>query len=323
MAKEILTGKEIKELIKEITDKPGGFEVYIITKTAPHLKKMRFVEKRTNNLRLQLRDSILTSLRERYGAEDAEYVSADRIADNQKKFYIIPITESYDPLAVLNTTPEEFCEIDFNSATGIAYLIRSGNKSLWAYQHLWSIMIPNKSGEHKMGRLISRNQGVEVEALIDSTIVFSEKIDLLVVENNLITSNLNLLQNSFGFQDYIRMRADKTINTIKEKGIVGNVEKLTDYVQREKGKPKYAKKMMRIADSKVLKMDPEILWENIHKSTRWNGKINEEKGKFVLKTYTQVEYLIDLLDERYTRSEITGTEYDTDVKQIAEPVESK
>ena len=77
---------------------------------------------------------------------------------------------------------------------------------------------------------------------------------------------------------------------------------------------------MRITDSKVLKMEPAKLWENIHRSTRWNGKIKEENGKFVLDTYPQVEDLIDLLDERYTRSDITDTEYDTDVKQVAAPV---
>ncbi len=70
----------------------------------------------------------------------------------------------------------------------------------------------------------------------------------------------------------------------------------------------------------VLKMEPEKLWENIHRSTRWNGRIREENGKIVLDTFIQVEHLIDLLDERYTRSDITGDEYDTYVKQLADPV---
>ena len=41
---------------------------------------------------------------------------------------------------------------------------------------------------------------------------------------------------------------------------------------------------------------------------------------FVLNIYAHVELLIDLLDERYTRSDITDEEYDTDVKKVAEPV---
>lgn len=43
--------------------------------------------------------------------------------------------------------------------------------------------------------------------------------------------------------------------------------------------------------------------------------------KFVLNTYEQVENLIDLLDERYTRSDVTDEEYDTGVKKWIAPVE--
>ena len=320
MDEKAISGSEIKDIINKITAEPGGFEVYVITKIEPYLKKVRFVEDGKNNLRYRIRDSILQSLKEKYGSEAAEYVSADKIADNQHKFYIIPITERYDPLAVLRTSAGKFCKDDINSATGIAYLIRTGGISVWVYQHAWSILIPNKTRKHKMGRLISSNHGDEFEELNDPTMTFTEKADLLVIKNNIITSDIKLLQNSFGFQDYIKIRADKVINTIQEKGIVKNIDKLVDYVQRGNGKTKYAKKMMRIADSKVLKMDPDTLWENIHSSNRWNGKIKEENGAFVLDSYTNVEELIDLLDERYTRSDITGEEYDTEVKQVAAPV---
>ena len=44
------------------------------------------------------------------------------------------------------------------------------------------------------------------------------------------------------------------------------------------------------------------------------------KDKFEENTYQQVEDLIDLLDERYTRSDVTNQEYDTDVKRVAKPV---
>ncbi|MBQ8693903.1 MAG: DUF4868 domain-containing protein, partial [Synergistaceae bacterium] len=87
-----------------------------------------------------------------------------------------------------------------------------------------------------------------------------------------------------------------------------------DYINRNK--IKYSKKIMRIADSMVLNLPLDELLANIHKSNRWNGKIKEENGKFLINTYSQVEYLIDLLDERYTKSDITGVEYDTSVKQV-------
>lgn len=320
MGKETLDGNRIKKLIESLTNEPCGFEVYIITKSEPKLKKMGFVEDGTNNLRHRLRDSILQVLKDKYGSEEVEYVSADRIADDQKKMYIVSTSDKYDPFSVLRTPAGTFCKEDISDATGIAFSIKSGNESLWAYQHLWSIMIPNKTRKQKLGRFITSRYGDVFEELTDPVIMFAEKIDLLIIGENIITSDYKLLQNSFGFQDYIRSRANKTISVIQEKGLVANISKLTDYVQRGNGKPKYAKKMMRIADSKVLKMNPDLLWENIHNSIRWNGKIKEENGQFVLESYAEVENLIDLLDERYTKSEITGEEYDTEVKQVAAPV---
>ncbi len=321
-SRQEIIGQEIKTLISTITATPQmcGFEVYVITKSEPRLKKMGFVENGSDNLRKKLKDSILRILSEKYDADDADYVSADRIADEQRKFYIISTSENYDPLSVLKTTPGTFSKNDIGDATGIAFFVRHGEKHLWAYQHLWSIMVPNKSKKNWMARLVSGTQGDVFEEMTDPIITFAEKIDLLVIDDFIVASDYKLLQNSFGFQDYIRIRAEKTIGAVEAKGIVANIDKLRDYVQRGNGKPKYAKKMMRITDSKVLKMEPARLWENIHRSARWNGKIKEENGKFVLDTYAQVEDLIDLLDERYTRSDITDTEYDTDVKQVAEPV---
>ena len=320
--RQALTGEEIKALITTITASPQkvGFEVYIITKSEPQLKKMGFMETKTENLHLKLKDLILRSLEDKYNAADADYVPADRIADEQRKFYIISTSENYDPLSVLKTTPGKFSKNDIGDATGIAFSLRHGEEQLWVYQHLWSIMVPNKSKKNWLARMVSSTQGDVFEELREPIITFSEKIDLLVIGNNIITSDYKLLQNAFGFQDYIRMRADKTIEAVDATGIVANVDKLRDYVLRGNGTSKYAKKMMRITDSKVLKMESRKLWENIHRSSRWNGKIKEENGQFVLDTFTQVEYLIDLLDERYTRSDITGEEYDTEVKQLAKPV---
>lgn len=65
--------------------------------------------------------------------------------------------------------------------------------------------------------------------------------------------------------------------------------------------------------------------ERIANVDRWRGKfiVNEEDNTIDLQTYVHVERFIDLLDERYTKSEITDTEYDTDVKKEASPVEQE
>lgn len=42
-----------------------------------------------------------------------------------------------------------------------------------------------------------------------------------------------------------------------------------------------------------------------------------------LRTFSDVENIIDLFTERYTKSEVTGQEYDTYVKDKAEPIEKE
>ena len=44
------------------------------------------------------------------------------------------------------------------------------------------------------------------------------------------------------------------------------------------------------------------------------------EDKINLRTYEDVEKLIDLFDERFTISPVTGDEFDTDVKKLANPL---
>lgn len=95
--------------------------------------------------------------------------------------------------------------------------------------------------------------------------------------------------------------------------------KVADYISRSK--LTYAKKMLRIKNSKVLTKSKEELYLKITTLPRWSGKfdLDEETHTIVLRNYGQVENLIDLLDERYTRSDVTDEEYDTSAKKWVEP----
>lgn len=51
--------------------------------------------------------------------------------------------------------------------------------------------------------------------------------------------------------------------------------------------------------------------------------MNMSNSTIELQTYVHAERFIDPLDKRYTKSKITNTEYDTDVKKEASPVEQE
>lgn len=101
------------------------------------------------------------------------------------------------------------------------------------------------------------------------------------------------------------------------------MDKMSAYISRSK--PLYAKKMMRIKDSRALRKTAMELYHRVTTLPRWKGKfdIDEENKKIILNTYEQVESLIDLFDERYTRSDVTDEEYDsgTGAKKWVAPIE--
>lgn len=327
MPENELTAERIRTLLHEtITNKENcGFAAYIVAKSEPKLREMILDEGNhgPSNYKKIVRDTILDVMNEKYLAEGVEFVSASNVADDQRKYYVIRQDEGYKPFDYLSTDlamVSEFKHEMIDDASGIAFWFRHGETEFWAYQHLWSIMVPNKKKTHSLAVIKSYESHDYFEEQVDTILTIASKVDVLIIDNNIITSNISLMQTSFSFQDFIVATAQKSIDRIVEKQVISNPGKLTDYINRGKTS-KYAKKMMRIANSKVLDLSKEELMNKIHSLDRWKDKFEEDdNGAILLNTYPQVENLIDLLDERFTRSDVTEQEYDTDVKQIAEPV---
>ena len=304
-----------------------GLEAYVVIKESPKLRSMAFEEKDNSegeNLRDILKKMLLNIIEENYLDELAEYADGHQLADNQNKYLYFEQSDKFFPFQYLDSEDEDiqdFKDEDLAEAVGLVFKVRKGNNVIWLYQHLWGIMIPNKKKTHLMTRIAKFENKVVFSEQKDSILTIARKIDIIILNSYLITQNTGLLQKSFGFHDYIYQAASHTVEGINEKNLVENIEKLNDYIAR--GKAKYAKKMMRIGTSRVLSLSKEELIEKINTLDRWKDKfqINPETNQIKLDTYAEVESLIDLFDERYTRSDVTDTEYDTDVKSIAQPTQ--
>ena len=330
MGDEILTSENIKEILQKAVQNKNecGFAAYIVAKTEPRLRKMILDEGKINssNYKNMVRDAILNVLSEKYLNDEVEFVSGENIADNQRKYYMIPQSEKYRPFDYLKLQGPDIPEFKFDQiddAAGIIFWFRIEENEFWVYQHLWSIMVPNKKKMNLLSRLQKyENHDYFIEQK-EPLITIACKADVLIMQGCIITSNIGLMQKSFGFRDFIVATADKSVERVRDKALVANPEKLEEYINRGKTN-KYAKKMMRIANSKVLDLSKEKLMERVHTLERWKDKFEENQdGLIILNTFQQVEDLIDLLDERYTRSDVTNQEYDTEVKAVAKPVEEK
>lgn len=307
-------------------DEEYAFEAFILMKGDRKLKKFVLYEgapeNRNNteiNFKKKLQNAIVDVIKGKFGSETAEYDFVENIADNQNKFYVIPQTDEYKPfeaLASSSAVTESYCVAEREAAEGIFFRYEREGMVLWAFQYFWPNAIPNRKGT---GFHIIPQDDVFVE-LRKPILAVTHKVDLLVIDNHIITNDVGLLQAHYDFQQYVRTTATHIVSEITTLDLVSNMGKVTEYISRSK--LTYAKKMLRLKNSKVLTKTKEDLYTKITTLPRWRGKfeINEKDHTINLKNYGQVENLIDLLDERYTRSDVTDEEYDTSAKKWVEPV---
>ena len=302
-------------------DEEYAFEAFILMKGERNLKKFVLYEgepeKRNDtkvNFKKKLQIAIADIVKDKYGNEAVEYDLVENIADNQNKFYVIPQTDIYKPfeaLASSSTVKESYCVAERDAAEGVFFRYEREGIVIWAFQYFWPNAIPNRKGT---GFHIIPQDDVFVE-LKKPILAVTQKVDLLVIDNQIVTNDIGLLQAHYDFQRYVRTTAMHIVSEINTLDLVSNMDKVNEYISRSK--LTYAKKMLRIKDSKVLTMSKEELFTKITTLPRWKGKfeINETDHTIKLKNYAQVENLIDLLDERYTRSDVTDEEYDTRAKK--------
>lgn len=307
-------------------DEEYAFEAFILMKGDRKLKKFVLYEggpeNRNNteiNFKKKLQIAIADVIKGKFGSETVEYDLVENIADNQNKFYVVPQTDEYKPfgaLAFSSTVTESYCVAEREAAEGIFFRYEREGMVLWAFQYFWPNAIPNRKG---IGFHIIPQDDVFVE-LRKPILAVTQKVDLLVMDNQIITNDIGLLQAHYDFQQYVRTTATHIVSEITTLDFVSNMDKVTEYISRSK--LTYAKKMLRLKNSKVLTKTKEELYAKITTLPRWRGKfeINETDHTINLKNYGQVENLIDLLDERYTRSDVTDEEYDTSAKKWVEPV---
>lgn len=328
MAEGALTEVQIREKLLDYVKNLNqcGLEAFVVTKNTPRLKRMSLYEipnEQGKNFRTILKEMFFSIIEEQFLSQETEYADGRQLADNQRKYLIFEQGGNFQPFGFLNDNNEEadFVSEDLEDASGLAFKLRKDEDTIWLYQHLWGIMVPNRKKTNLMARLLQFENQVVFSEQSESLLTIARKIDILIMNNCLITNNATLLQRNFGFQDYIFQTAQQVIQSISQKELVLNTDKLNEYVERGGGKSKYAKKMMRIGSSKVFSLTHKQLIDKVNSLERWRGKfkIDQNTNQIMLITYSDVESLIDLFDERYTRSDVTDTEYDTDVKIVAEP----
>lgn len=328
----------ITNAIKEILDAEYGFEIYVVMKNGNQImEKFVLNEGKPNNgygFKTRIRDSIENTVRTKYLSDDSQYASGDFLANDQNRFFVITQDDDYHPFAYLSmpeTQLECFRLEDKENADALLFKFifqRKGRvKQFWAYQKILPSSIPNKKKQHfQLTPKSEEHPDIFIE-LTNQMFIITQKVNLLVLpsetESNevalgeIITGDIKLMERHLGLESFVRASAKRAAAAITTVGLVKNVNKLQEYVQRPN--KKYAKKMMQIHRYPVSTMSKDSLVDKLHTVERWKGVFDIQEEQVNLRNFTDVESLIDLFTERYTKSEVTGQEYDTEVKDKAEP----
>lgn len=315
--------------IKNILDHDSGFDIYIAMKESDTLIKRFVLEEgsptKGNGFKARIRNSIETTIQSRFLSEDSQYSDGDNLADEQNRFYVIKQNDDYQPFEYLKTPDEQITSFrledkDKADALLFKYTVQRNGvaKTLWAYQKIQPASIPNKRKNYFQLIPKSQEQPDVFREMKEQMFIITQAVDVLILEDEIITDKIKLMERHFGLETFVRTSAKRAAESITAVGLISNNDKLTAYVQRPN--KKYARKMMQIHRFPVATMTKEGLLEKLHTVERWKNVFEIQQDHVHLRNFTDVEQVIDLFTERYTRSDVTGQEYDTSVKDKAKPV---
>lgn len=311
---------EIVEKLNPIVSKPNfcGFGVYLLTKSEPRLKILKLSR---NGLQPSLKAKMIECIKEKYISKEVSYVGSEYMIDNQEKYYVVEQTNEYKPFDIASWEMEDFKEDHLNDFMGFMFQFRYDQQEVWGYQKKRSITLSNRKNMNVIAKLLKFEDGYKFEEQREKIMSFVQAIDILVIDGVMITKDIGLLERSFDFQNFIREKALEAAKNVEDSKLFFGMDKLYKYLSSDaKSHKPYCKKMMKTLDSPILQMASSELFSKVATLPRWKDKFrNPVDGKIPIETNREIESMIDLLIERFTVSEVSGQEYDTDVKKKAEP----
>jgi len=149
-----------------------------------------------------------------------------------------------------------------------------------------------------------------LERFTDNVIKINETVEFMLVNDALIVLSLKTFQNSFGYDQIIRNKAEENLLTIEATNLLEDIEQLRELI----GELKYAKKIMSIRHhSPVLNIPFNDVKNFIlaHPKLKRRIKFNGDQTRISLKTRTSKELFIKILNDDFLKSELTQLLYDS------------
>ena len=314
-----MTTEEFKKIVGSIVEpeKPFGLEIYACVKELGNivLKKIQV----TDNLKKDLSKLVKNAVEDQLLADDVEIDSANNISDKRNVLREIPQTEKYHPFSFLdNESNIKECYTEANQGALIGYVFRINKNDdyFWLYQHLYPIKLLNRS----KAVYAILNTGVTYTTLNKDIFRIEPRIDAAIIGESIFTTKTDLMQKFFGFDQYIKEAAERTIGNIKQMSLVKDTTKLEELLGKDRLTD--AKKLMSAENSPVFGMDQSILCERLKKHSRYKDKFQYDDNMIIIETQKAASDFLKMLNDDIVKSELTDQEYDSHSKTALPPLKS-
>ena len=304
----------IKEEINNVIDSKSGIEIYVCIKKKNDNKKKIEIRKLNveDKLRDVLQEKIENKLRNEYCKEDIKYNSIENYNEIKDEYCIIDKSE-FDGINIICELDkiEEFYKPDNEELQGFIFKYGRAKKYIILYQQFYPVNSVKKNTNSTIGCFIKNNNKIKFKLIEEHIIKITDKIDIIVLSQYIISNKLNILEDIFGFEQYIENISNDTKTAINNIGIIEESDKINKYFNDTKNK----KRLVKMRNSKVLKMKKEMILERIFEDDYYKQNIKIENGKIKITSEKDFNIFIKLLNDDILVSNITKTTYDTLIKK--------
>ena len=308
MTKEEMNAK-VSGIIE--ADAGYGFQMFACLKNEDGLICAPFIleDKDNNSFKDSIGERICDYINERFLSDNIDLKQADDINDNTKSLFEIIQNDTYKPFDfVLHPREESYRDDEKSLLFGFIFKYCLNNEYFFAYQQLYPVTVPKR----KKGTFVYSKNHIYKE-FNKELLRIDYRVDILIIDNSIITEKINLLQSKFRFSSFIRHESRTALELIRELDIVDDLTKLVEY---DDDKLNNAKKLMKIKNSPVLRMRRKDLIKRLKEIPKYSNRIKIKNGKIQIKSLKEVKELLKILNDDYLTSELTNEDYESSNKKI-------
>lgn len=307
-----MESEEIKKRINVIINSSKfGLEVFSVLSVNESfcLKKFQV----DDSLNSKIKEIICESLNKEILNDEFFLKKIDEIDSKSSCYYEIPQNSEYNPFAFIletNDALQRYNEKEQNYLKGFLLKLNINENFFYIYQHKYATTLINRSSS-----LFARLNGDVYTPLDCDVVKIDSRIDVIIIDNYLITKNINLLQTRFGFETYIRNKATETIDVVDEKDIVSDIKILKKLAL--KPKLTIAKKLLKANSSLVLSIPKDELLKRLKEHDIYSKLLKFTKdNKILLSSEKNVKEFLKMLNDEILYSTLTKNNYESPLKDL-------